>query len=168
LLAASAEGRKYLLKILGIALLCLSGFGTALLLVGREEQRLSVISALAELLEAVKRCVENYSMSASEILRACDKELLLRCGYQGEDIPQGFLDMSGSCRIPHREAATVFEEFASDFGKNCRGMQTEKCAVALARMRDIENGVRAQLPGRKKVLICGSGSFALIIIILLL
>lgn len=156
------------MKILGIALLCLSGFGTALLLVGREEQRLSVISALVELLETVKRCVENYSMSASEILRACDKELLLRCGYQGEHAPQSFLDMSGSCRIPHREAAAVFAELASDFGKSYRGMQTEKCAAALARMRDIENGARAQLPSRKKVLICGSVSFTLIIIILLL
>lgn len=140
----------------------------ALLLVRREEQKFSVISALAELLETVKRGVENYSMSASEILNLCGAELLFRCGYQMGDVPQSFLDLSEGCRIPDREAASVFEEFAADFGKSYRSAQTEKCAEALGRLRSIEDRVRAQLPSRKKVLICGSASLTLIIIILLL
>ena len=156
------------MKILGIVFLCLSGFGVASVLLGREEERLSVISALVELLEIIKRGVENYSMSASEILKSCDRELLRRCGYQGEDTPQGFLDMSINCRVPHGEAADVFSEFASDFGKSYRVRQAERCAEALARLRDIEGRVRSQLPDRRRVIICGSASFTLIIIILLL
>lgn len=156
------------MKILGIVLLCFSGFGVTAVLLGREEERLAVISALAELLEIIKRGVENYSMSASQILRSCDRELLRRCGYQGEDTPQGFLDMSGNCRIPHREAADVFAEFASDFGKSYRLRQAQRCAEALSRLRDIEGRARARLPDRRRVIICGSVSFTLIIIILLL
>lgn len=138
------------------------------MLLKREKERLAHVSALVELLELTRKMVENYSMSASEILFSCGSELLERCGYNGIDAPKSFMDMSEHCDIYDDSARAALGEFAADFGKNYRERQIEKCSSSIEKLRSIKEKICEQLPARQKLIVCGCASLTIIVIILLL
>ena len=156
------------MKMIGIIFLCLSGLWLASVLIKREEMRVCCVTSLVRLVEAAKRAVENYSMTASEILMSCEEELICGCGYCGEQRPESFLEMSRLCDIDDEESRRIFSEFAQDFGKNYRERQTEKCEDCVLKLKLREEQLSERLAVRKKLILCGCASFSLAAVILLL
>ena len=147
---------------------CISGLGLSMLLIYREELALRRVNALIRFFEFVRSSVRHYSMSASEIIRRCDGELLFLCGLaDGEDRPESFLDMAERCDIPDGEAEKIFSEFARDFGKAYREEQAAKCDGYIARLTDRERKLGEELPSRRKMIIGLGISLTLILVILL-
>lgn len=156
------------MKIVGMILLCLSGLWLASALIGRAEKRVRCVASLAKLVENAKRAVENYSMTASEILLSCGEELIRACGYCRVELPQSFLEMSRGCEIGDEESRRIFFEFAQDFGKNYRERQTEKCEDCALKLKLREEYLTDQLAVKKKLIFCGCISLSLVAVILLL
>lgn len=156
------------MKIVGMILLCLSGLWLASVLIDREKKRVRCVASLVKLVENTKRAVENYSMTASEILLSCGEALIRDCGYSGEELPQNFFEMSRGCEIGDEESERIFFEFSQDFGKNYRERQTEKCEDCALKLRLREEHLAEQLAVRKKLIFCGCISLSLVAVILLL
>ena len=157
------------MEILGIVLILLSAAGAIFSLLGRIDGELDGLKALTELIGYVKMSVENYSMSASEILRRCDVGLLERLGYpKGAPRPSGFSELYENSYVADRTAREAFGSFAADFGKSYRLEQTRQCQSFAELLRVRVSELEAALPARRKMIIslCTSAALALVILLL--
>ena len=108
-------------------MLLFSGVGVASFLVKEAENALFRTRAWLELVRWIRSAVDNYSMSVSEMLSSCDRELLWRLGYPvNECIPESFFDIVEATDIPDRASREAVECFLADFGKNYRGCKLPK------------------------------------------
>ena len=154
--------------MIGVLLICLSGIWASAFLIKRENERVGCVRALLTLVEYTRSAVENYSMSASEILRSVGKEVILECGYQGELPPESFTLMCNECKVEDTEARRVFFEFANDFGKNYRERQSEKCSECAMALKRRYDELAAEAGTRKKMITALCLCFTLALVILLL
>ena len=155
-------------KIIGIMLVCFSGLWLSGSLISREKEKAERTSSLARLAEEAGRAVENYSMTASEILRAMGEDLMRSCGYSLEGIPSSFSELCDNCDIPDEESRRIFSEFAKDFGKNYRGREAQKCNECAARLKERGEKLAVELSAKKKLISCVCISLSLLAVILLL
>ena len=147
----------------------LGGLGISFLLVRDEETKISRTSALLEFSIFLKDSVENYSMSASEILRSCDERLLERCGYEtGAELPKTFLDFVSKIDVPDSESRRAVDSLVRDFGSCYRREQVDKCERCISALRKREDSMVRAFPIRKKVIISVCVCASLVLLILLL
>lgn len=156
------------MRALGALLIFLSAVFLSGALLERERERAARVGALASFVEYVRTAVENYSMSASEILRSADAELLRGCGYLLDEVPENLAKMCEACVIEDGESKRIFFELAADFGKNYRERQSERCSECARALRQRYESIRAELGTRKKLISALCICIALALIILLL
>ncbi len=154
--------------MIGIVLLCLSGLWLSRLLIKREEEKVRCVSSLVHLMESAKTAVENYSMTASQILSSVGEDLIRACGYRASFLPKSFLEMSENCDIADEESRNAFCEFSRDFGKNYRSAQAKKCEECLTRLKIRESELAEQLIPKKRLIRSVCISLSLLAVILLL
>ena len=156
------------MKMLGAALLFFSGVWLSSILIKREEQRVLRAASLARLVEHAKNGVENYSASASVILRSAGIDLLRDCGYRAERVPESFLELYEGCDIDESESEKIFFELARDFGKSYRAAQTQKCEAAALRLKARVQELECRLGAKRRLIRCVCISLSLLLVILLL
>ena len=157
------------MPLLGVIAILIAGAGISSALVADSLTSVLRSRALLELLELTRGSVENYAMSASEILSGCPEELIRRCGYRDESgFPRSFLELAERCEIPDPESEKLFFDFARSFGKDSRQRQSEACSMCIDAMRARLYEMERQLPVRRKVIISVCGAAALVCVILLI
>lgn len=142
------------MKILGILMLLFSGVGIAFFLIEQARYVLSRTQAWLEFVRLVRSSVDNYSMSASEILRACTPELWQRLGYPEDDgTPESFDAVVALSDIPDRESREAIESFFGDFGRSYRAEQVLRCDECIDKLRAREKYLVKQLPIKKRIIL---------------
>lgn len=161
--------RSFCLRALGIALIVLSGIGAALFLSHCAEERAVRVRALLELTMYVRNSVEHYSITASEIARGCDGELLRRIGYpESAERPAALCDIADRSDVPDMAARSAFLDMVRGFGREYRGRQAELCGICEQILRERAEELEAKLPSVKRTVICVCVSITLVLVILLL
>ena len=125
------------------------------------------VKAFCELLRIVKEKVECFGMSSVQMLRTLDRELLLSCGYRGDELPNDFLELIGECDIADQSAKAILLEFFSEFGKSYRAEQIKRCEYYLERLSKHERLVCSRAADQKKLYatLCFSASLILVILL---
>lgn len=131
-------------------------------------KKLSVVRGLCALLRYTKSQVENYSMPCGEILRRCPREILLLCGYEGDEPPKDFSELYEALYIEDAEAKRIFFDFADDMGNSYRAEQVRRCEEFLALMSERERYIASRQPIEKKLTVTFSVSAVLAVVILAL
>ena len=157
------------MAILGSVALLLSGIGIAYLLARDAERCVACTRALLALVRFTRNCVSMYSMSASEILKKCEAELLDGCGYPNEaPLPASFSELFLNCEIPDKESRVAFSDFADGFGTAYRAEEILRCEDCIEKLRKREMYLTSALPSKKKMIYSVSLCSALSLLILLL
>lgn len=163
------KGVTYVLEIWGIILVLLSGIGVAAFLVRGEDSRLVCARTALGLMAYVKSSVDNYSTTASEILRERYEDIVDGLGYpEGKEAPKSFIEMCEGCEMSDSTVRDILIEFAQGFGKHYRREQSEDCQITLEKLRFRVSQLEKELPGRKKMIFSICISVSLVLIILLL
>ena len=116
-----------LIKLIGGAILVLSGGGTAIFLCRYHRRRLETLDALIALLFYIKGQVDCFARPLGEILTSLPKETLGACGLTRP--PSSLQEIVEECRIYlDRESLRLLSGFASEFGTNFRQEQVKRCA----------------------------------------
>ena len=131
-------------------------------------KKLSVVRGICALMRYTKLQVENYSMPCGEILRRCPREILLLCGYEGDEPPKDFLELYSALRIDDAEAKRIFFDFVSDMGNSYRAEQVRRCEEFSALMSERERYIANRQPVEKKLTVTLSVSMVLAVLILAL
>lgn len=115
-----------LIKLIGGAILLLSGVGAAILLCRYQRRRLETLDGLIALLFYVKGQVDCYARPLGEILDSIPREILGACGLQ--TAPESLEQVAEECRIYlDRESLRLLSAFASEFGTSFREEQVKRC-----------------------------------------
>ena len=155
-------------KLMGAALIALSGGLCAYRLNKRASDVYCRTAALCRLLTYVKNEIECFALPISQILSRADRELLLACGHVGKNAPQSLSELCGSIRWADRETRELMERFCSEFGRCYKDEQVQRCAYFLSELDERKRALEKELPSRKKLnsTLCLSGSLALLIFFL--
>ncbi len=156
------------MQIFGMILILFSGVGAAFVLLQGQRRELESAEAVLELLLYVKTAVDTYLMTASELLRSCNGDILRKIGYSSEKPPESFLELMEASDIPDETVRDIFFDFAKGFGKNYRRRQSEDCALAIEKLRLRVGELEKALPVRRRMIVSICISVSLILVILLL
>ena len=157
------------MQLLGMIAIVLGSMGVAFFLVCEEDAKASRIGALLEFSAFIRDSVNNYSMSASDILKTCDRELLKRCGYNFDANSEITLKMlEEECEISDAESERAFKNMIGDFGSLYRQAQVERCDDCISILKERNEYISRQLPSRKRVITCVCFCVATFVLILLL
>ena len=117
-----------MLRIVGAAVLVFSGFFCSHMMNSTASKKFEQTEALIMLMRFIKIQIECFGLSASEIIRRCDENMLFLCGMRGGDnIPNNFKELFEHCGVLDRETKDILLEFASGFGKGYRSEQIKEC-----------------------------------------
>lgn len=155
-----------LLKIIGIILILISSVTVGLELRGALECKLRSVRALERLLSHTRQMIKSFCASGEEILRSCPPELLLDCGYVGENAPTSFPMLASGCAIDDGESARIFAEFCRDFGKSYREEELGRCEHYLALLTARADSLQGEITAKKKTVLVLSVSCGLMLAIL--
>ena len=155
-------------KLIGILLLAVSGTVGAYLLNRTATDALRRAEGWLTLVRTVGTQVECFALPARDILRGLDPELLRRCGYEGEGVPESLWELAGRCELRDEETERLVRGFCKEFGTVYRAEQVQSCAYYAAGLRDRRQALAAALPNRKKMnsTLCVSAALALVILLL--
>ena len=140
-----------------MVVLLFSGILSAALVVSELEARANRVKAISQAMRFIKRMVECFSMSASDILLKMPRKLKDDCGYGKGTEECSLLSFALACEIEDNEAQAIFIEFARSFGKNYRAEQIRECEYYIGLMEERERQIASRLPSQKKL------AFALIV-----
>ena len=114
-------------------MLIASGAVGAEILNHRGGQRLLRLDGWIAFIQYVRRMVECYALSESDILARVPREMLLVCGHEREDLPCSFRTMlfESSAKAPGEEAMQALVRFVNAYGQGYRTEQTVICDECL-------------------------------------
>lgn len=154
-------------RIVGSLAILFSAIAIAKGLASESDVTLRQVSAIRSVLEQTKRQISCYALSAGEILRQLDGDLLIDCGYFKKSPPRDFSELACSIRVRDSESASVLSAFARDFGKSYRADELALCTLYIERIRAREQKLIKDFAKRKRVIYALAVCFALAVIILL-
>lgn len=137
------------IKAFGCLLIIVSGYFFSRIVLTGDNVSIRRLQSLEELLRAIKSRIENYCMPTDEILSELPRELLIRCGYDPERIPDSVDVLMEEC--PFSEDAEVysfFKGFFSSLGTSYKADEVARCRLAcddidaIIKRRCAENGKR--------------------------
>lgn len=153
-------------KLVGCALVLLSGGGYAISASRYEKKKLSVLDGWMDLIFFIRSQIDCYLTPLSEILKNADQALLRACmgNSNDEDLPS-LLQASSS--YLGEEANRLLDSFVRELGGNYREEQVKRCDYYLAALRDIREKKREELPARLRVCtaisLCASFGIAILL-----
>ncbi len=138
-------------KLLGSALMLLSGGALAVGLVRREHRRAAVLSAWVELIFYIRDQIDCYLTPMDEILASADPSLLHACMCQTR--PQSLNEVL-ECSVLYLDpdSARQINAFVHEVGGAFRDEQVKRCDRYLAVLRQLREGCAAELP--RKIRLC--------------
>ncbi len=156
------------MKLFGIILLFFSAFATAASLLRSDTAKVSVVSALCELMTHAANSISRYSMPSSHIFLSAREGLLTDCGYQAGNIPESFSEFCNACVIEDSEARAVLIEFCKGFGKGDRTSEADACRRCAETMHLRAERLRGIIDTRRRVIFALSFGAAAAAVLLLM
>ncbi len=155
-------------RIAGALILAFSGFGAAFMINSRLLRSLKQTEAVIAFIRFIRSQVECFALPASDIISACDKELLRSCGFEGAVPPTELVTLIDSFGISDGETASLARGFAEGFGKGYREEQIKECDYYIELLRERRQAIAEALPAKRKVnsTLCVASALALIILLL--
>ena len=153
-------------KLIGCALVLLSGGGYAVSASRYEKKKLSVLDGWMDLIFFIRSQIDCYLTPLSEILQNADPSLLRACMGNGnsEDLPT--LQQASGTYLGE-EARRLLNSFVREIGSSYREEQVKRCDYYLAALRDIREKQREELPARLRVCtaisLCASFGIAILL-----
>lgn len=155
-------------RIIGAAMLAVSGIAGAYLLNASAKRGLEQTEALIAWLRFMRSEIECFAMPLPRALERCPRELYARCGYHLQTPPSGVAEFISACELADAETGRQLERFAEDIGKGYRDEQLTLCDYYLELLEARRQELCGQLPTRKKLngALCLSGALALVILLI--
>ncbi len=155
-------------RIIGAVMLVLSGVAGAYYMNRAASAALAQVEAHVSFLRYVRLQVECFALPISEILRKCDRELLLGCGYRRDLVPKNLADFLAGIEHWDPECEGIMRSFSVEFGKGYRDEQVRSCEYHAELLEARREALSARLPERKKLYstLCVTGALAVVIILL--
>ena len=125
-----------MLKLIGsiawIFACCLFG----LEIIRYNRSRVRQIAAFADLIKFIKLKIEYYAQPIPEILKECDSDLLLRCGFC-DTFPQEINELCGdSILFLDSECEKIVNSFCQGIGKGYRDNEVRLCESYMRELCD--------------------------------
>ena len=155
-----------IVRLLGVMILVGSGIGLAYRLNLRSSVALARAEGWLSFMRFVKLRVECFSLPVPAILKQCDRELLHRCGYEGEERVERISELLGRCDGLDIQTRSILKGFAEDFGKGYREEQLHSCEYYFSMLNEHKNVLEKQLPIQRKIrsTLCISTVIAILIL----
>ncbi len=156
-----------MIRIIGASMVALCGICAAHMLNSDAKRATEQAEALAELLRHVRSEIECFCMPIPKILERCPRELLRRCGYEG-DAPSELCELAEGCNISDDACRGVVEDFCREIGKGYRDGTLALCDYYIARFEECRQRLSSSLASkrRKNSTLCVSGALAAVIILI--
>lgn len=159
-----------IVKLIGGALLVLSGVIGAEALNTRAAIALERVDGWIALLRYARRMVECYALPEAVMLSRADGAMLAACGYRRDTPPKSFRAMlSASAEGDLSEnARAVLQSFVSSFGQGYRDEQMRICDDTVLALNAEREALASALPARrqKNTTFAVAGAIGLAIILL--
>ncbi len=155
-------------RIIGAAMLVLSGVAGAYYMNRAASAALSQVEAHLSFLRYVRLQVECFALPVSEILRKCDRELLVACGYERDLVPRNLEELFAGIEHWDPVCESTMRGFSVEFGKGYREEQVRSCEYHAELLEERREALSARLPERKKLYstLCVTSALAMVIILL--
>ena len=139
------------IKILGCALVALSGFAISHTLNRRVSASLRGAESWVRLLTRIKGEIECFSMPIGEILSQTEPSLLRQCGYIGKDAPCGLSELLENTDFADGETGRIVGRFASEFGRCYKNEQVGRCEYFLGLLEERRKKLASELPSKRRL-----------------
>ena len=158
----------WIFKAAGAALLVCSGIAVAAQMNRTAEAALRQNEGIMALLRAVRGQIECFSLPIGQILAACDRDLLLACGYTEEEKPRDLGEILSRMTVWDARTVSIFSQFAAEFGRGYREDEVRACDYALSLLEERRGVLAKDLPVKKKrnmtLSVCGALALALLLL----
>jgi hypothetical protein len=154
-------------KIVGSAVILLTGLAFSHFLNLREEDRVVRLTAFYRLMRFFRTQIDCYCAPVSDILSRVDKKTLTECGCFIE--VGDFKAFAASLRPqPTGELLEVLDSFAAELGASYREDQLKCCDSHIARIVSLRDAAVAEASRRKKLntTLCMSAAAAAVILLI--
>ena len=155
-------------RIVGGLLIAISGFSAAFVMNSRLSGALRQTEALVAFVRFVRSQVECFGMPAADILAACDSNLLVACGFSGEELPSTMSELARGLEVYDTESAGLMRSFCDGFGRGYIEEQIKECDYYIELLRERRQAIAEALPSKKRVnsTLCISAALAAIILLI--
>ncbi len=157
---------QVLFKLLGAALIMLSGSATSSLLIKQDQKKLDFADACLSLLRFFRLQIDYYCVPVSEIFSRCDPSLLSACGCT--KTPESFDDFLETADFNCDSIENILRSFSNELGTSYREEQLKSCDYHINLLTDERNKLASESEKRKKLsrVLCLSASAALALLLL--
>ena len=154
--------------VAGAALIVAAALECARRLCRRAEEDIRGVCAYLSLLRYIRTQVDCYALPIGEIFEKCSSDLLVSCGWRGDDPPNTLCELFSYSKIRDGEARGIIFGFCSDFGRNYREEELKRCDASIISLEKCRERLAGEVPNRKKMglTLCLCASAALIILLL--
>lgn len=157
-----------ILRIMGAALVALSGVSAAYFLNSGAKRTLRQTESFISLVRFLRSQIECFSMSVPRALERCPREILVGCGYLGDTPPRSVGELVDGCGEADGAVMREMRRLADDIGKGYREEQLTLCDYCLSLLEQQRSRISGQLPLKIKVNSALSLAGAAAVVILLI
>lgn len=140
-----------LYKVFGILFLVLSTFWGVGEINRRYELEIRTVEGYIELIRYIRTQVDIYALPIDEILKRCDRELILRCGGDGDERAKDLSELFLTASIKDKAAYKELLDFCTDFGRNYREEQLKRCDASISVLESRRDVLRGELQNKRKL-----------------
>ena len=155
-------------RILGAALIALSGAQTVILLNESAIKAVRSTEAAVLLLRELRSDIECFMLPVSRALERCSQELYHKLGYASESPPRTFSELVERGNISDTETKRILSRLGDSLGLGYRDEQLSLCDGAIAQLEERRRQLSDQLPAKRRLnaSLCMSGALAAVILLL--
>lgn len=136
-------------KLFGSILIILAGFVFSRRIAAADDTKLKRTEAVYELIGAVRSRIDAFCMPISEILTDISPEVLIRCGYDSEKLPENSYELTRLSDFTNdAELYRIFCGFFNSLGSSYKSDELARCKLALDELDTLI--IRRREEGRKK------------------
>lgn len=157
-----------LLRMIGAAVVVLSGICAAYLFNSGTKQTLRQTESFISLLRFLRSQIECFSLPLPSALSRCPFEILRGCGYNESKAPSSAKQLMSGCFIYDDCVRRSMERFFFEAGRGYREEQLSLCDYCISLIEERRANMTSQLPMKIKVNSALSIAGAAAVIVLLI
>ena len=142
----------HIFKWLGCFLILAAGAFVGIVLVTFERRRVTQAEGFLSLLRLLRWQIDSLARPLPEILAACDKNVLIACGWQKKAPPADFNTLLDNTELYlSEEICILLYDFGRGLGAGYRDEQLRTCDYHLAKLSPYSDTLRRDLPKKERV-----------------
>ena len=139
------------LKWIGAVCMMAAGLWTALVMIGRERKRLTVLEAWIELIDHIRTEIDLYLTPLDEALQSAEPTLFKKLGVDSNAPIELDTLVKKSEPFWERESRRAIQTLVRELGASYREQQIKQCELQRSILERVREAVAAQLPQKTRL-----------------